>query len=106
MLPKPMSEPFPLSLSYCIYQSSFISNHCQYFLICDLFSPAEFSSFPIFPIFTFRKPPVFYILFSHNLCLSHTGHYIAVFLPFAIKFRSLGSSVLFGMLIFLSLFVF
>src|SRR6218665_1582929 len=37
-----MSDTFPLSLSYCIYQSSFVSNHCQYFLICELFSPTEF----------------------------------------------------------------
>src|SRR6218665_229278 len=42
-----MSDTVPLSLSYCIYQSSFVSNHCQYFLICDLFSPTNFfHSFP------------------------------------------------------------
>src|SRR6218665_2600466 len=33
---------FFVSFLLYLYQGSFISYHCQYFLICDLFSPTDF----------------------------------------------------------------
>jgi len=86
-----MSDPFPLILSFFIYQSSFISNHCQYFLICDLFSPTEFFNSSPYSRFEGLRS------FISTLLIVHTaGHYmyIAVFLPFVIKDFSISGAVL------------
>jgi len=32
---------FILSFSYCVYQGSFFSNHCQHFFVCCMFCPID-----------------------------------------------------------------
>jgi len=86
-----MSDPFPLSLSYCIYQCSFVSNHCL--VLLNMWFVQSNWVFPLFPIFTFRRPPVFYIILSHSPCLIYrAGHYTSVFLPLIFVIRDFSIS--------------
>src|SRR6218665_3713225 len=69
-----MSDPFPLSLSYCIYQGSFFFfNNCQYFLIFNLTSPTDFSTLPHIHI---SKASGLFIAFF--LIVHTAGHYVTV----------------------------
>src|SRR6218665_614914 len=97
-----MSDSFPLSLSYFIYQSSVVSNHCQYFLISDLLVQLSFSTLP--HIHILKASGLLYLLSSYSMSDPYSGTLHSSVLPFFIKDFSI-SGVLssLGMPIFLSL---
>src|SRR6218665_1798882 len=91
---------------FLLYEGSFLSNRFQYFFICLMFCPADFSKS------TFQKPQVFlYLLSSLSMFLLHTApHSISVSLSsvssmFCLLFLSKVLSSL-RMLLFLLLFFF
>ena len=85
---KYLSNPFSLSLSYCMYQGSFFTNPCQHFFNCNMFCPTDILHPSPYP--HFKSLQSFYVFFPHSPCLWSIQHdtpcvFIIRFLSFPLR---------------------